>query len=216
QSHKTGTQRLTRTPLLNAVGQQLGRLLLNDGAHLEGLTALWKEGGRDERLIVVSAIGQISRQEPERAKQFVLEILDDINDWEVCDQLALRVIVNLAVKKRNETFSLLHRWLNSENPWHRRLAVATVPPYIRAKRQEFQICLELLEAVMKDRDRSVKKATAWALRELTKKAPEAVFQFLHRWTLSGDSNTHGIVKEGMKKLPKEKQKSLLEHLKGHK
>lgn len=72
----------------------------------------------------------------------------------------------------------MEEWIKSENKWIRRLAIATIPPYIRAKPEESMICLEFLERVMYEEDKDVKKAIGWALREVSKKDPESVFKFL--------------------------------------
>ena len=54
---------------------------------------------------------------------------------------------------------------------------------------------------MRERDRDVKKAVAWTLREISKKNPKVVYEFLQRYIASKDENTKWIVKEGSKKLP---------------
>lgn len=133
KEEKTGKLKITKTPLLNSIGQELGKLLIEESWKFERLLELWKRGKRDERLIVISALEKLSKKDYDNSKQFVFEILDDIADWEICDQLALRVIVNLAIQNQKEIFSLMERWINSENKWLRRLAVATIPPYIRAR-----------------------------------------------------------------------------------
>ncbi|KAA0007712.1 MAG: DNA alkylation repair protein [Thermoplasmata archaeon] len=208
EKEKTDKLRFTKTPLLNSIGQELGELLIMENWKFEKLLRLWKKGKRDERLIVISALEKISKKNYENSKQFVLKILDDISDWEICDQLALRVIVNLAIQNQKEIFSLMERWINSENKWLRRLAVATVPPYIRARKTESKICLEFLNKTMREKDRDVKKAISWALREVTKKDPKSVFKFLQKWAKVDNKNTKWIIKEGMKKLLEKEQKEL--------
>jgi 3-methyladenine DNA glycosylase AlkC len=88
------------------------------------------------------------------------------------------------------------------------LAVATIPPYIRAEKTESKVCLELLDEAMKEEDKDVKKAIGWALREVTKKDPDSVLEFLQKWAKVEDKNTKWIIKEGMKKLVKEEQERL--------
>jgi len=211
EKEKTDKLRFTKTPLLISIGQELGKLLFKENWKFERLEELWKKGERDEKLIVISTLGKISKKDYENTKRFVLNIINDIFDWEICDQLALRVVVNLAVKNQKETFRLMRQWIKSENKWVRRLAVATIPPYIRAKNTESKICLKFLNETMSERDKDVKKAIGWALREITKKDEEAVFEFLKKRTKISDKNTRRIIREGMKKLPekeKEKLKSL--------
>ncbi len=131
---KTDKLKFTRTPLLNSIGQELGKLLLEEDWKFEKLLKLWKKGKRDERLIVISALEKI------------------------------KVIVNLAVQNQKEIFSLMEQWINSDNKWLRRLAVATIPPYIRARKTESKICLEFLDKTMREKDKDVKKAISRALR----------------------------------------------------
>jgi hypothetical protein len=65
---------------------------------------------------------------------------------------------------------------------------------------------EILDLVMEDRDKDIKKAVSWILREITKKNPNEVAEFLTRWAKANPGkDTRWIIKEGMKKLPKEKQ-----------
>ncbi len=138
KEEKTGKLKITKTPLLNSIGQELGKLLIEESWKFERLLELWERGKRDERLIVISALEKVSKKDYENSKQFVFEILDDIADWEICDQLALRVIVNLAVQNQKETFSLMERWINSENKWSRRLAVATNPTLHKGERNRIK------------------------------------------------------------------------------
>jgi len=39
-------------------------------------------------------------------------------------------------------FPVLSEWIKSDDKWLRRLAVATIPPYIRARKNEAKVCLE--------------------------------------------------------------------------
>ncbi len=221
KDEKSDKLKLTKTPILNSIGYELGKLLAGETWELKRLKELWEISyskkqdlsyrlltGREIRLIVIGALGVFSKKEYEVTKNFIFEILDTIQDWEACDQLALRVVVNLAIQNQREVFSILKRWIHSDNKWIRRLAIATIPPYIRAKKEEAKTCLEILDEVMQERDKDVKKAIGWALREISKKDEQAVFDFLQKWASTYDKNTKQIVKDGMKKLSQERQEKL--------
>jgi 3-methyladenine DNA glycosylase AlkD len=195
---------LTPTPLLISTGKELGKMLIKDEWGFSRLMDLWKKGGRDEKLIVILALRELLKKDYESSKYFVINIVDDIPDWEVCDQLAVRVVASLAVKKRDDMFFLMHNWVKSENKWARRLAAATLTAYIRKRKEDSGICLRLLDEMMREEDKDVKKAIGWALREITKKDPEAVFKFLQKWAKQ-DKNARSIIRDGMKELPKERQ-----------
>jgi 3-methyladenine DNA glycosylase AlkD len=205
---KTTKLQITKTSLLNCIGRELGMLLIKEEWKFERLSELWKEGRRDERLIVVFALMEISKKDYENLKSFVANIIDSISDWEICDQLAVRVVANLTVQNKDEMFSLMQEWINSENKWIRRLAVATLAGYIRKRKMDSKKCLQLLDGVMKEKDKDVKKAIGWALREITKKDPKSVFEFLKKWAKTKDENTKWIIKEGMKKLSNKEQEKL--------
>jgi len=109
--------------------------------------------------------------------------------------------VNLAKQNKKEIFQLLKKWASSKNKWIRRLAMATIAPYIRVKPNEAKLCLEVVEKLMQEDDKDVRKAIAWALREVSKKDPKAAYEFLQRYASSEDANTRWIGREGSKKLP---------------
>jgi len=222
---KTDRFEITKTPLLISTGQELGKFMLKDGWKFQRLKDLWElslsaheklsQGllsGREIRLIVIGALSTISKKEYEGSKGLVLRILKTLQDWESCDQMALRVIVNLALQNREDIFSCVEEWIKSENKWIRRLAVATIPPYIRARKDDAKVCLGFLTHVMKEKDRDVRKAIGWALREISKKDENMVFDFLKKWAERADKSTGQLIKEGMKKLPPARQEELRSYL----
>ncbi len=157
EREKTDKLRFTKTPLLNSIGEHLGKLLLKEAFKHERLLELWEKGERDERLIVIGALGKIAKKDYDGVKKTMLKMLEDISDWESCDQMALRVVATLALQNSNETFSMMEEWIKSDNKWLRRLAVAVIPPYIRARKNESQTCLALINRVMFEEETDVKK-----------------------------------------------------------
>jgi 3-methyladenine DNA glycosylase AlkD len=76
---------------------------------------------------------------------------------------------------------LIHRWARSKDRWWRRAAlVSTVPLNSKARggSGDTQRTLEICRMLLADRDDMVVKAMSWALRELSKRHPGAVRQFL--------------------------------------
>ena len=55
--------------------------------------------------------------------------------------------------------------------------MATIPPLIRTKLGTTEACLKLIEKLMDERDRDVRKAVAWALREISKKIQKLFITF---------------------------------------
>ncbi len=216
KAEKTKKMAITKTPLLNSIGKELGKLISSSSWKYEQLKKLWESGKREDRLIVISALGVLAKKEYKKAKGFILSIINDISDWEICDQLAMRAIVHLAVQNPAEMFSLMHDWSQSTHLWIRRLSIATLPSYIRARPNESERCLKLIDEVMQDSEKDVKKAASWALREISKKEPEAVFEFLKKWAHADNKNTKWIIKDGMKKLSQAQQEEIRQLMKSKK
>jgi hypothetical protein len=120
EKEKTKKSALTKTPFLISIGEELGKLLITKAEKIELLKELWKisyskkriifQGtlaGREIRLIIIGALSKISKKEYQQIKEFVCEIAENIYDWETCDQLALKVVVNLAIQEKEEIFRVL-------------------------------------------------------------------------------------------------------------
>ena len=103
---------------------------------------------------------------------------------------------------------LSENWIKSENKWIRRFGVVTLRGY--KKVQTTNKVFEILGLVMADNEKDIKKAVSWILREMTKRNPDEVAEFLTRWAKANPGkDTRWIIKDGMKKLPKEKQTEIL-------
>ncbi len=218
---KTEKFKLTKAPFLTSVGEELGKFIVDDKMSIFNLLSLWEfsysekrvlsfglKKGREIRLIIIGALSVFSKKNYEETKDFISKIIHTIDDWETCDQLASRVLLNLLLIREDDIFSMFMEWVKSPKKWVRRIVVATLPSYIRAEKDKAKECLYILEKLMMEKDKDVKKAVSWALREISKKAPYEVFMFLKRWAKVKDKNTVWIIKEGMKKLQEKEKKEL--------
>jgi 3-methyladenine DNA glycosylase AlkD len=76
--------------------------------------------------------------------------------------------------------ALVHQWAHSADRWWRRVALVSTIAVSRAgySGQTLRVCMMLAG----DGDDMVVKALSWALRELAKRDPEAVLDFLARYS----------------------------------
>lgn len=205
---QTKKLKLIEITQLNKIAKELAKLIENENWWYDKLKEFWQKGKREEKILIISSLEYLTKKNHSKVKEFIISILQDINDWEICDQLALKPLAKLAIQNQKEIFNLLFQWINQDNKWLRRLAIATIPPFIRAKPQEALICLDLISKSLKEKDIDVKKAVAWALREISKKDKSVVFEFLNKYKQINDKNTKWIIKEGAKKLSPLQQKIL--------
>jgi 3-methyladenine DNA glycosylase AlkD len=103
-----------------------------------------------------------------------------IGSWGSVDMFAC-YLAGPAWRENQIPDKLIHSWARSRNRWWRRAAlVSTVPLNSKARggSGDTQRTLEVCRALIADRDDMVVKALSWALRELSKRDPEAAEQFL--------------------------------------
>jgi len=103
-----------------------------------------------------------------------------IDSWGSVDMFAC-YLSGPAWRERQVPDKLIHTWVHSKNRWWRRAAlVSTVPLNNKARggSGDTPRTLEVCGSLVADRDDMVVKAMSWALRELSKRDPEAVGLFL--------------------------------------
>jgi 3-methyladenine DNA glycosylase AlkD len=95
---------------------------------------------------------------------------------------------------------LIHSWVRSKDRWWRRAAlVSTVPLNNKARggTGDPVRTLKICELLVADRDEMVVKALSWALRELAKRDPDSVREFLRR---TNDKLAPRVIREVNNKL----------------
>ena len=103
-----------------------------------------------------------------------------IDSWGAVDMFAC-YLAGPAWRENQISEGVIRRWAGSKDRWWRRAAlVSTVPLNSRAHggTGDAARTLEVCRRLVGDRDDMVVKAMSWALRELSKRDPKAVSQFL--------------------------------------
>jgi len=170
------------------------------------LERLWRNGSREERIIAAKMLERLGKREPEKTLELAASFVGDIRNWEECDQLACFGLRNVVQRHSDMVLPRCQEWVRSEDKWVRRFGVAVLTSLPRDKayrpsEREFAI----LDAVMADEAREVQDAVAWALREIGKRHPAAVADYLRRHVRSANRHTRRIVKQVMKALSDEEQ-----------
>ena len=172
------------------------------------LETIWDEGSFESRLIARKCLEKFGPKNPKICLDFVSSVLPDLDNWAVCDNLAMCGVEPIVYSNPGLVLPLSEKWIKSENKWIRRFGVVSLRGYKRI--QITDKVFEILDLVMEDKDKDIKKAVSWVLREITKKNPDGVAEFLTRWAeAKPDKNVRWIIKDGMKKLPKEMQTEIL-------
>ena len=196
-------------PILRVIAAEIGKFIRKEPTEAPPLLeTIWNEGSFEARQIAGKCLEKFGPKEPEICLHFVASVLPDLDNWSVCDNLAMFGVEPIVYSNPELVLPLSEKWIMSKNKWIRRFGVVTLRGY--KKVQTTNKVFEILDLVMDDNEKDVKKAVSWVLREITKKNPDAVAEFLTRWAKANPGrDARWIIKDGMKKLPKEKQTEIL-------
>ncbi len=110
------------------------------------------------------------------------ELGQGIDSWGAVDTFAC-YLAGPAWRERQVSDARIQRWARSKDRWWRRAAVVSTVALnnkARGGRGDTNRTLMICEMLTEDRDDMVVKALSWALRELSKRDPGSVRQFLRQ------------------------------------
>jgi len=199
-------------PVLWIIASQIGEFIQKEPIKVKRLLkVIWAEGSYEAKQIAGKSLEKFSPKNPKICLDFISLALPDIDNWSVCDSLAMYAIEPIVYSNPQLVLPLSEKWTKNNNKWIKRFGVVTLRGYKKIKVTDgvFQI----LDLVMEESEKNIKKAVSWILREITKKNPDKVAEFLIKWAkLNPGKDTEWIIRDGMKKLPNNKQKKILELL----
>lgn len=207
-----GTTFGTPLPVLRLIAAEIARYGKKEPhSVLLVLKTLWEDSSFEERQIVGKVMEKMAKKYPAKCLALVPGFLPSLDNWANCDNLACFGMEAIVLQMTDEVLSLCEQWVQDENKWIRRFGVVVLRAFEKTDLPEQ--AFEILGLVMADHDSDVKKGVAWMLRDLSKRHPNRVFEFILGWAKSGPNrDTVWMIKNGMKKLPVEQQQRLVEAL----
>ena len=141
----------------------------------------WHEVRFSALILLVKQYERADTQESRRQLfEFYLQHTQYINNWDLVDISAPRIpgpyLLSLSKK---DSDAHLNQWINSNNLWQRRIAVLSMAAWIRDDR--LKEALRWLKLSLPDSEDLMHKANGWMLREVGKKDPELLRNFLRSY-----------------------------------
>lgn len=99
-----------------------------------------------------------------------------VNSWDLVDSTAYKIAGNYLLDRDR---GVLDKFSKSKNMWERRIAIVSTLAFI--KQDDFVWTLSLAEQYLSDQHHYIQKATGWMLREMGKKDPHTLTQFLDKF-----------------------------------
>lgn len=210
--HDTGKFYGVPKPALGVIASKIGKFIQREPTKAEGiLRVIWAEDSFEAKQIVGKSLEKFGPKNPKICLDFVSSVLDGLDNWSVCDNLALFGVEPIVYLNPELVLPLSERWMKSNNKWIRRFGVVTLRGYKRVKTTDK--VFKILNTVIEDNEKDIKKAVSWVLREITKKNADKVAEFLIRWAKTNpNKDTRWIIKDGMKKLSNNEQEKILDLL----
>lgn len=196
-------------PILRVIASEIGKFIQKEPTRAKSLLeTIWNEGSFEARQIAGKSLEKFGLKNPKVCLDFISSVLPDLNNWANCDNLAMFGVEPIVSSNPELVLPLSKKWIKDRNKWIKRFGVVSLLGYKKIPIEDD--VFKILDLVMKDNDKDIKKAVSWILREITKKHPNDVANFLKRWAKSNpDKNTKWIIKNGMKKLSENEQKKIL-------
>ncbi|MHA1480274.1 MAG: DNA alkylation repair protein [Candidatus Thorarchaeota archaeon] len=160
------------------------------------MNAIWSEKIFEVRRAAIDVMEKyVKKGDVDVALQIMSTWIDDIDTWALMDPLCSPCLGILLLRENNleKTFQ---EWQTSSNFWRRR---ASVLPYLHlAKKTFYKVenttkILKMVSPHISDKEFFVGKAAAWVIRELSKRNPEAVGEFIEK---NKDKMTPLVIREG--------------------
>ena len=185
-------------PVSRKISRQFKNLSLND------LSKVIKSKIHEERLIalfiLVGRMQKANEKEREKTYKFYLKNLKYINNWDLVDLSADKIIGEyLFDKKRELLFKLVKGSL-----WERRIAVLSSFNFI--KKNDYSTTLKICKLLLTDKEDLIHKATGWMLREIGKRDLKTEEDFLK---LYYKKMPRTMLRYAVEKFPERKRKSYL-------
>jgi len=199
-------------PILRIIATEIGKYIQKEPTRAQLLLeTIWNEGSFEARQIAGKSLEKFGPNNPKVCLDFVSSVLLDLDNWAVCDNLAMCGVEPIVYQSPGLVLPLSEKWVKDKNKWIKRFGVVSLRGYKRI--QITDKVFEILDLVMEDKDKDIKKAVSWVLREITKKNPDEVAEFLTKWAKANpNKDTKWIINDGMKKLSNNEQKKILELL----
>ena len=123
-----------------------------------------------------------------------------IADWNICDWFSVKVLAALNERDGRPMAEAIAFWAESEPLWQRRAAAVALAPLAPRGEDNFEgfveLAIEVAGANVRDNERFMQTSAGWLLRELSKRDPQAVRDFVleHEGLLSREARRMALAK----------------------
>jgi 3-methyladenine DNA glycosylase AlkD len=175
---------------------------------LEDIQTLLKSNIHEERFvaltILVSKFSDSDQKGKEKISKFYLRNAERINNWDLVDTSAPRIVGEFLMDKDK---AMLYTLAKSDNLWRRRIAILSTLYFI--KNGSLDDTFRISELLLNDEHDLIHKAVGWMLREAGKMDQPSLEKFLKRHY---KSMPRTMLRYAIEKFPEKRRKAYLNGL----
>lgn len=140
----------------------------------------------------------------ERDLPWLLDLVDGSKTWALVDWLAVGIIGDV-VARYPASLRWLPIWAKQKNFWIRRTAILAQLNTLKRGEGDWKLFTEIAAGLLHEKEFFIRKSIGWVLREVSKKHPKRVHEFIraHRDEMSGLT-----LREGAKYLSDAQRRTL--------
>lgn len=173
-----------------------------DKANWHDLEELLASPWHDCRLTALLILVEKQKKEPEAVYHFYLTHTQGINNWDLVDLSAYKIVGAYLLHRDRAP---LYELARSTNLWEQRIAIVSTYAFIREGDCEDTFCLA--EQLLHHPHDLMHKATGWMLREVGKKNLDLLRDFLNRYA---HTMPRTMLRYSIEKLPTEERLSYMQ------
>lgn len=156
-------------------------------------------------LILVLKFKNGNDLERKKVFDFYLKNIMYVNNWDLVDLTAPKIIGAYLYQKNRKNISLLKNMAKSKNLWKKRIAIISTFYFICQK--SLKETMEITEILLYDKHDLIQKAVGWMLREIGKKVSfSGLCSFLDKYA---DTMPRTALRYSIEKFPEELRKNYL-------
>jgi len=142
---------------------------------LDKIQDLLKSEIHEHRFIALEILTHQYKNNPLETFEFYLKNTSCINNWDLVDSSAPKIVGEYLLDKDR---AVLYELARSASLWDRRIAIISTFAFIRSN--DFEDALKLAEILLPNKHDLIHKAVGWVLREIWKKDAATAEEFIKK------------------------------------
>jgi len=128
--------------------------------------------------ILINKYTKANKSKKKEIFRFYLHNTKSINNWDLVDLSAPKIVGNWLLYKDKTERKILYRLAKSKSLWERRIAMLSCYAFIRA--EKYEDALAIADLLITDKHDLIHKAAGWMLREIGNRDRETEEKWLRK------------------------------------